>query len=596
LVSGLSDRRTVTSAAPASPPALRGGTSVRVVALLATAPSADGGPAALLPWDGRTVLRRLVDQLADLGVPRAVVITRPAWEAEIRAALEGSVEVETSTAVQDDLHVVAQLAAGQRDGALAVMYGDIVTHTQALAGLFADPRGSTGILTGNKRKQMVFRLGARRGRVTSAASPYHAVHRPMSAFLGVLKVAPGDLDTLARVAERLRPLVADPPTSWEEELRRKEGMWRVSLYRAALAGEESTAEPEATEPAVEEEPIPLDPATLELSDEDEAHLRHRVAAAPDDAAALLLVGLVREGAHIGMTYARRLYWTRPLSTDDAALAEQEIAEIDEDRVLLDSAVKGADGFFTTFFVSPYSRYIARWAAHRGFTPNQITTVSVFIGLLAAIAFATGERWGLITGAILLQAAFTTDCVDGQLARYTRQFSKLGAWLDSVFDRTKEYLAFAGLAIGASRAGDPVWLLACAAITLQTARHMSDFSFGGAQQQAVAGTVQPPIEQPRDAAGAVAEARRNSAVEIDPEASVPRKPFPQRVLSAWHVIDRWPGVRWVKKMIAFPIGERFAAISLTAALWTPRTTFIVLLAWGGLAAVYTQTGRVLRSLR
>jgi hypothetical protein len=56
------------------------------------------------------------------------------------------------------------------------------------------------------------------------------------------------------------------------------------------------------------------------------------------------------------------------------------------------------------------------------------------------------------------------------------------------------------------------------------------------------------------------------------------------------------VRWVKKMIAFPIGERFAAISLTAALWTPRTTFIVLLAWGGLAAVYTQTGRVLRSLR
>ena len=71
-----------------------------------------------------------------------------------------------------------------------------------------------------------------------------------------------------------------------------------------------------------------------------------------------------------MTYARRLYWTRPLSTDDAALAEQEIAEIDEDRVLLDSAVKGADGFFTTFFVSPYSRYIARWAAHRGFTPTR----------------------------------------------------------------------------------------------------------------------------------------------------------------------------------------------------------------------------------
>jgi hypothetical protein len=567
--------------------------------LLATAPAADGGPTALLPWDGKTVLARLVDQLADLGVPRTVVITRPVWETEIRSALEDSVEVETSAAIQDDLHLLGQLTGGVGDGSLVVMYGDIVTHTQALAGLFADPRGASGILTGNKRRQMVFRLSSRRGRVTSAASPYHAVHRPMSAFLGVLKVAPGDLAALARVAEHMRPLVAAPPAAWEDELRRKEGMWRVSLYRAALAGEEDeTAEPEVNDPVVEEEPIPLDPATIELSDEDEAHLRHRVAAAPDDAAALLLVGLVRDGAHIGMTHVRRLYWTRPLSSDDAALAEQEIAEIDEDRVLLDSAVKGADGFFTTFFVSPYSRYIARWAARRGFTPNQVTTVSVFIGLLAAIAFATGERWGLITGAILLQAAFTTDCVDGQLARYTRQFSKLGAWLDSVFDRTKEYLAFAGLAIGASRAGDPVWLLACAAITLQTVKHMSDFSFGGAQQQVVAGTVQPPIEQARDAAGAAAEARRlaNAEAPPDEDAPPPRKPLASRMLSGWHVLDRLPGVRWIKKMIAFPIGERFAVISVTAALWTPRVTFIALLSWGGVAFVYTVAGRVLRSVR
>ena len=131
----------------------------------------------------------------------------------------------------------------------------------------------------------------------------------------------------------------------------------------------------------------------------------------------------------------------------------------------------------------------------------MTTVSVLIGLLAAIAFATGERWGLVTGAVLLYLAFVTDCVDGQLARYTRQFSKLGAWLDSVFDRTKEYLAFAGLAIGASRMDDPVWLLACAAITLQTARHMSDFSFGGSQRDAIGHTPQPPVAQALDAAGA-----------------------------------------------------------------------------------------------
>jgi hypothetical protein len=68
-----------------------------------------------------------------------------------------------------------------------------------------------------------------------------------------------------------------------------------------------------------------------------------------------------------------------------------------------------------------------------------------------------------------------------------------------------------------------------------------------------------------------------------------------VLRLWHRIDRVPAVRWIKKMIAFPIGERFAVISITAALFTPRVTFIALLAWGGLAIAYTMTGRVLRSI-
>jgi len=49
------------------------------------------------------------------------------------------------------------------------------------------------------------------------------------------------------------------------------------------------------------------------------------------------------------------------------------------------------------------------------------------------------------------------------------------------------------------------------------------------------------------------------------------------------------------MLAFPIGERFAVICVTAAVWGPRTTFIVLLAWGGFALVYTSAGRVLRSI-
>jgi phosphatidylglycerophosphate synthase len=221
----------------------------------------------------------------------------------------------------------------------------------------------------------------------------------------------------------------------------------------------------------------------------------------------------------------------------------------EEKARLDAAVKPVDGFFTTFFVSPYSRYIARWAARRGYTPNQVTVTSFAIGIVAAACFASGERWGLIAGAILLQVAFTTDCVDGQLARYSRQFSDLGAWLDSTFDRAKEWLVYAGLAIGAQRAGDPVWVLAAAALTLQTLRHVMDFGWQ--------------------------EVRGDSEAE----------------LGRWDAVG---AVEWVKRIIAFPIGERFATISITAAIWSPRTTFVVLLAWGGFAGLYGLAGRILRS--
>jgi phosphatidylglycerophosphate synthase len=596
--------------------------------VLATAPARDGdGPAALLPWESGTVLARLLAQLASLGVTRVAVLTRPAWRREIAAEAPGAEVLESDDAAAD-LRRIAGLALDAAAG-LVLLHGDIVTHREALAGLLADPRVATGVLGGGGAlaRPFAFRFRARRGRIISAASPYHSTFRPTAPFLGALKVAPADVATLAAAAGRLGEAAEAPPPQWQEELRRKEGMWRMSLYRRALDAE-TEEDPNRAENASEgpedvddddpaaasEEELTLDRFALELSDDDETQIRERVAAAPDDVVSMLLVGLVRSGAHVSVSHLRKLFWARPLSLEGVRQAGEDILGYDEDRVLLDSAVKARDGFFTTFFVSPYSRYIARWAAHRGYTPNQITTVSVLMGLVAAILFATGERWGLIAGAVVLQIAFTTDCVDGQLARYSRQFSKLGAWLDSVFDRTKEYLAFAGLAIGASRMGDPVWTLACSALILQGVRHLSDFSYGAGQQQVIGATTHPPLTQSYDIWGAAVESRREARREAMARAEAAGVPFEEfrdesgppptpaqrvrralrLVLKGWHFLDRAKPLQWAKRMIMFPIGERFAAISITAALFTPRVTFIVLLAWGGFATVYVTIGRLLRS--
>ncbi len=489
------------------------------VVLMATATAADGGPAALQPWEGESLLTRLASQFTSLGIEHVHVLTRPAWAEAVRAA-GADLRVHAGEGAADDLRAIAAIAA-EATGPLVVAYGDIVTQREVLAGLLAEPKIRTGVLTtgGRAARPFGYKTRSNRGRIVSAGSPYHAVRRPTGSFLGVLKISPDDRVGVAPVAERLAELVEHgPPADWREELDYKAGHWHRMLALRAM--DRAPGEPS---PAREV----LDAAAL--TPEDAAELERRRASAPDDVTSLLLVGVIRSGVHVNASRLRSLFWARPGSSQALERAAEEIVEHDEDRELLNSAVKGSDGFFTTFFVSTYSKYIARWTARRGLTPNQVTLFSIFIGVLAAACFAYAERWSMVLGGVLTYFAFVFDCVDGQLARYTRQFSKLGAWLDSIFDRTKEYVVFAGLAIGASRTGDPVWVLAGAALTLQTSRHAIDFSFPVSRHQAIAATPQPPIEDPFDGprpASRLAEPMETE--EVEDEHAQPLEPAPERM--------------------------------------------------------------------
>jgi phosphatidylglycerophosphate synthase len=448
--------------------------------------------------------------------------------------------LEPGQSLASDLLRVAALARSSPDG-LLVGHGDVVTHDTVLGALLSDPRVASGVLAAAEPVVPgAWGMRTDRGRVLSAGSPFHSVHEPNNAFLGFLKVAGDSLPVLADVAERLAAV------EWP-------------------------------------------------------------AGVPGDVPALLTVGLVRSGVHLNQSFVGKLFWTRVAAAGEVEPALRELSSYDEDRVQLDSAVKPVDGFFTTFFVSPYSKYIARWAARRGLTPNVVTSVSMAVGVLAALSFAAGTRAWLVVGAVLLQAAFTLDCVDGQLARYTLTFSKFGAWLDSMFDRGKEYVVFAGLAAGSSRAGDPVWVLAGVALSLQVLRHAFDFSFAASEQKDMGEAPQRPLDDPWDGAGPrprAAAAEPASRLAEPASASPPPSPAAvssesstaRRILRGWRRLNRVAGLIWVKRMLPFPIGERFAAISITAALWTPRTTFIVLIVWGAIATAYTLAGRLLRSFR
>ncbi|MFD9355244.1 DUF5941 domain-containing protein [Streptomyces sp. NPDC060031] len=247
----------------------------------------------------------------------------------------------------------------------------------------------------------------------------------------------------------------------------------------------------------------------------------------------------------------------PATTAERDAAAVAVAAVDDEAVRLRTAVKSRDGFFTTFFISPYSRYIARWCARRGLTPNQVTTASLITALIAAGCAATGERWGYVAAGVLLLVSFVLDCTDGQLARYSLQYSTMGAWLDATFDRAKEYSFYAGLALGAARNGDDVWALALGSMILMTCRHVVDFAFNEANHDATANT--------------------------SPTAALSDK------------LDSVGWTVWVRRMIILPIGERWAMIAVLTAVTTPRTVFYALLIGCAFGALYTTAGRVLRSL-
>lgn len=308
----------------------------------------------------------------------------------------------------------------------------------------------------------------------------------------------------------------------------------------------------------------------------------------DDLVQLIVFGLVRNGVSVGIRGRRDLFYRRVTTQEEVNEAGAEIIGINEDRARLNNAVKGADGFFTTFFVSTYSRFIARWAARRGLTPNQVTLISITLGVAAAACFATGDRPWMVLGGVLIYFAFVFDCVDGQVARYARKFGVLGAWLDATFDRFKEYVVFAGLAVGwvVSGNGDDIWILALAAIGLQTTRHLLDFSFGISNRRKPPSPLPTiPLDAPDDR-----ELRQKLT-----RRKVERSQGLRGVLKMWTKAGRFRAVHWARKMIVFPIGERFAAIAITAALFDARITFITLVIWGSVAAAYTLTGRLMRSL-
>ena len=280
---------------------------------------------------------------------------------------------------------------------------------------------------------------------------------------------------------------------------------------------------------------------------------------------LVLVALVRAALVVAPAEVAGAPYIRSADSAEREAVKREIAGLNDARLRLKLANRANDGFFSVFFLRKFSKLFT-WAAVRlKMTPNQVTLISFAIGLYSAYQFSLGTFWSTFAGAVLLQLSIIVDCVDGELARYTRQFSQLGAWLDAITDRIKEYLVFFALAYGAAKEGRDLWIPAIGMMLFQTFRHISDYNF--ARINKVRSSQLEPLDF---------EVKNDGFINVETEKKT-RLEY------------------WSKKAVQFPIGERWLVISASSVIGGAAFTFTIMPILALISITLVFRGRVRKTL-
>ncbi len=129
-----------------------------------------------------------------------------------------------------------------------------------------------------------------------------------------------------------------------------------------------------------------------------------------------------------------------------------------ERRLLRALVKDTDGFMARLVERPISLAISRLLSSTAVTPNQITLISVVVGVAGAPFFLSALAPWQTAGALLLLTHSILDGCDGELARLKFQESRLGGVLDFWGDNIVHSVIFACMAAGWSRAIGEAWPL------------------------------------------------------------------------------------------------------------------------------------------
>lgn len=136
-----------------------------------------------------------------------------------------------------------------------------------------------------------------------------------------------------------------------------------------------------------------------------------------------------------------------------------------EKELLRGLGKSFQGITDALVNHHFSRPITDVLSHTRVTPNQVTAVSIALGLVGAALLLDRSYLCVALGGVAIEVQSILDSCDGELARLRFQYSRFGQWLDNIGDDVVDnaFLACAGLAAG----GVWAWIGGAAALARLT---------------------------------------------------------------------------------------------------------------------------------
>ena len=104
------------------------------------------------------------------------------------------------------------------------------------------------------------------------------------------------------------------------------------------------------------------------------------------------------------------------------------------------------------YMREISLRIDRHLVNTRVTPNQLTYLMTVFGVLAAPALLVPGITGAVLGVLMVQLYLLFDCVDGEIARWRKQYSMAGIYVD----RVGAYLCDAAVLVGFGLRAADLW--------------------------------------------------------------------------------------------------------------------------------------------